>query len=74
MKDKWPVAQSVERSAVNADVAGSSPARSAKPSLIDQVKAMVADGLGYEDISVRMKIPRSTAYWYVFKRLRRRQQ
>jgi transposase-like protein len=74
MKKHWPVAQSVERSAVNADVAGSSPARSAKTSVIDQAKAMAAEGYGAEDIRVRLKIPLSTAYWYVFKKLRRRQQ
>jgi transposase-like protein len=45
-----------------------------KPSLIDQVKQMVRDGYGYEDVAVVLKIPRSTAYWYVFKKLRRRQQ
>ena len=46
----------------------------AKPSLIEQAKQMARDGYGYEDISVRLRIPRSTAYWYVFKKLRRRQQ
>jgi transposase-like protein len=45
-----------------------------KPSLIDQAKKMAREGYGYEDISVRLKIPRATAYWYVFKRLRRRQE
>jgi transposase-like protein len=45
-----------------------------KPSLIDRVKQMVRDGYGWEDVAVVLKIPRATAYWYVFKRLRRRQQ
>jgi len=45
-----------------------------KPSLIDLAKKMVREGYGFEDISVRLKIPRATAYWYVFKKLRRRQQ
>ena len=45
-----------------------------KPSLIDQVKAMVHAGYGWEDVAVVLKIPRSTAYWYVFKKVRRRQQ
>ena len=50
------------------------PATKAKPSLIDQAKQMVKDGYGHEDIAVVLKIPRATAYWYVFKKLRRRQQ
>ena len=44
------------------------------PSLIERIMEMVKAGDGFEDIAVKLKIPRATAYWYVFKKLRRRQQ
>jgi hypothetical protein len=37
------------------------------PSLIDQAKRMAGrDGLGFEDIAVKLKLAPSVAYWFVF--------
>ena len=36
------------------------------PSLIEQATKMAKDGLGYEDISVKLQIPRLAAKYFVF--------
>jgi orotate phosphoribosyltransferase-like protein len=46
----------------------------AKPSLIEQAKKMAHDGFGWEDLHVRLKIAKATAYWFVIRKPRWRQQ